>query len=97
MICYDVKYSYRYIQASTSSWGLTAVRKLPPVQGPVVQSIVSLTTSLRRHFVKYMLTTLSNPLSFFVEKMCESFAVQKILTFFQQKITVDLQYSRLKF
>ena len=39
------------------------------VQGPVVQSIVSLTTSLRRHFVKYMLTTLSNPLLFFVEKM----------------------------
>ena len=38
-------------------------------QGPVVQSIVSLTTSLRRHFVKYMLTTLSNPLLFFVEKM----------------------------
>ena len=37
--------------------------------GPVVQSIVSLTTSLRRHFVKYMLTTLSNPLLFFVEKM----------------------------
>ena len=39
------------------------------VQGPVVQSIVSLTTSLRRHFVKYMPTTLSNPLLFFVEKM----------------------------
>ena len=38
-------------------------------QGPVVQSIVSLTSSLRRHFVKYMQTTLSNPLLFFVEKM----------------------------
>ena len=38
-------------------------------QGPVVQSIVSLTMSLRHHFVKYMLTTLSNPLLFFVEKM----------------------------
>ena len=37
--------------------------------GPVVQSIVSLTTLLRRHFVKYMPTTLSNPLLFFVEKM----------------------------
>ena len=33
--------------------------------GPVVQSIVSLTTSLRRQFVKYMLTILSNPLLFF--------------------------------
>ena len=37
--------------------------------GPVVHSIVSLTTSLRRQFVKYMLTILTNPLLFFVEKM----------------------------
>ena len=37
-------------------------------QGPVLQSIVSLATLLRRHFVKYMLTTFSNPLLFFVEK-----------------------------
>ena len=37
--------------------------------GPVVQSIVSLTTSFRRHFVKYMPASLSNPLLFFVEKM----------------------------
>ena len=37
--------------------------------GPVVQSIVSPTSSLRRQFVKYMLTILSNPLLFFVEKM----------------------------
>ena len=35
-------------------------------QGPVVQSIVSLTTSLRCQFVKYMPTSLSNPLLFFV-------------------------------
>ena len=37
--------------------------------GPVVQSIVSLTTSLRRQLVKYMLTILSNTLLFFVGKM----------------------------
>ena len=37
--------------------------------GPVVQSILSLTTSLRRHLVKYMPTTLSNTLLFFVGKM----------------------------
>ena len=37
--------------------------------GPVVQSIVSLTASLRCQFVKYMPTTLSNPLLFFVGKM----------------------------
>ena len=38
-------------------------------QGSVVQSIVSLTTSLRRQLLKYMWTTLSNVLLFFVEKM----------------------------
>ena len=36
---------------------------------PVVQSIVSLTTSLRRQLVKFMWTILSNTLLFFVEKM----------------------------
>ena len=41
------------------------------VLGPVVQSIVSLTTSFRRYFVKYMPTTLSNPL-LFVLKKCET-------------------------
>ena len=39
--------------------------------GPVVQSIVILTTSLRCHFVKYMPTTLSNPLLFLLKK-CEN-------------------------
>ena len=37
--------------------------------GPVVQSIVSLTTSLRGHLVKYMPTTLSNTFDLFVGKM----------------------------
>ena len=37
--------------------------------GPVVQSIVSLTASLRRQFVKYMPTTYANTLLFFVGKM----------------------------
>ena len=55
--------------------------------GPVVQSIVSLTTSLIRQFIKYVLTTLSNPLLlFFLLKKCENL----LHTFFQQKITVDL-------
>ena len=39
------------------------------LQGPVVQSIVSLTTSLRHEFVKYMSTTKANTVLFFVEKM----------------------------
>ena len=37
-------------------------------QGPVVQSIVSLTTSLRCQLVKYMPTKLSNTLLFLLEK-----------------------------
>ena len=39
--------------------------------GLVVQSNVSLTTSLRRQFVKYMPTTFSNPLLFLLKK-CEN-------------------------
>ena len=41
----------------------------PVDQGPVVQSIVSLTTSSRRQLVKYMSTTLLNTPLFFVGKM----------------------------
>ena len=46
-----------------------ALHRVTKDHGPVVQSIVSLTTSLRRQFVKYMPTILSNPLLFFVGKM----------------------------
>ena len=53
-------------------------------QDPVVQSIVSLTISLRHKFVKQISAKVTNTLLFFVEK------VQRILTFFQQKITVYL-------
>ena len=45
---------------------VTAGQVCAEEQGPVVQSIVSLTMSLRHYFVKYMPTTLSNPLLFFV-------------------------------
>ena len=48
------------------------------IMGPVVQSIVILTTSLR--LVKYMRTTLSNTLLFLLEK-CEN-----LLQFFLQEI-----------
>ena len=48
-------------------------------QGPVVQSFVSLTMSLRRQLVNYMPTTYANTHLFFV-----GYALQKILTFFQQ-------------
>ena len=39
---------------------------------PVVRSIVSLTSSLRGHFVKCFTTLLPNTIIFFVEKMKEA-------------------------
>ena len=61
-------------------------------QGPVVQSMVSLTSSLRGQLVKYFTTLLLNTLKFFVEKMREAFALQKLLTLFQQKILANSRY-----
>ena len=60
--------------------------------GPVVQSIVSLTSSLRGQLVKCFMTLLPNTLLFFVDKMREAFAVQKLLLFFHQKILAYLRY-----
>ena len=62
------------------------------VQGPVVQSIVNLTSSLRGQPVKYFTTLLLNTVKFFVEKMREAFALQKLLTLFQQKILANSRY-----
>ena len=64
--------------------------------GPVVQSIISLTGSLRGQLVKYFTTLLLNTLKFFVEKVREAFALQKLLTLFQQKILAKSRYKRLK-
>ena len=65
--------------------------------GPVVQSIVSLTNLLRGQLVKCFMTLLPNTHIFFVEKMREAFALQKLLTFFQQKILANSRYfKRLK-
>ena len=61
------------------------------IQGPV-QSIVSLTSSLRGQLVKCFKTLLPNTLIFSVEKMREAFALQKLLTFFQQKILAYFRY-----
>ena len=49
-----------------------------------------LTTSLVNVSLKFQ--TLISQISryFFVEKMCEAFALQKLLSFFQQKISVYL-------
>ena len=56
--------------------------KVPPInQGQVVQSIVSLTSSLRGQLVKCFMTLQQNALIFFVEKMREAFFQQKILMY----------------
>ena len=60
--------------------------------GPVVQSIVSLTSSLRGQLVKCFTTLKPNTQVFFVEKMREAFALQKLLPFFQQKILAYIRY-----
>ena len=60
-------------------------------QGPVVQSIITLTSSLRGQLIKCFTTLLPNTLIYFDEKMREAFALQKLLTFFQQKILAYLR------
>ena len=59
-------------------------------QGPVEQSIVSLTSSLRGQLVKYFTTLLPNTLKFFVDRMREAFALQKLLTLFNKKYWQNL-------
>ena len=51
------------------------------ILGLVVQSIVSLTSSLEVKLLTVLVSTISNPQVFLLKKKC----VQKLLTFFQQK------------
>ena len=62
------------------------------IQGPVVQSVVSLTISLT-----VLADSIYNILIFFADKMWVAFALQKLLTFFQQKISAYLCITRFKF
>ena len=61
-------------------------------QGPAVQSIVSLMSSLRVISLTVLAVSIYNIMIFFAEKMWVAFAIQKLLTFFQQKI---LAYTRI--
>ena len=54
-------------------------------QGPVVQSLVSLTSSLRVISLTVLADSIYNILIFFAEKMWVAFALQKLLTFFSAK------------
>ena len=67
------------------------------VLGPVVQSVVSLTNSLRVISLTILADSIHNILIFFAEKMWVAFALQKLLTFFQQKIWAYLHITRFKF
>ena len=68
-----------------------------PDQGPVVQSIVSLTSSLRVISLTLLADSIHSILIFFAEKMWVAFALQKLLTFFQQNISAYLCITCCKF
>ena len=65
--------------------------------GPVVQSVVSLTSSVRVISLTVLADSIYNILISFAEKMWVAFALQKLLTFFQQKISAYLRITRCKF
>ena len=75
----------------------TVKAKAQIIQGPVVQSVVSLTSSLRVISLTVLADLIHSILIFFAEKMWVAFALQKLLTFFQQKISAYLRITRLKF
>ena len=55
------------------------------ILGPVVQSVVSLTSSLRVISLTVLADSIYNILIFFAEKIWVAFALQKLLTFFGTK------------
>ena len=67
-------------------------KALTRLQGPVVQSVVSITTSLRVISLTVLADPIHNILIFFAEKMWVAFALQKLLTFSKklQNICVSL-------
>ena len=69
VIVYSMHPKSHYIAFDQTLSQYTFASRISKDLGLVVQSIVSLTTSLRRQLVKFMWTTLSNTLLFFVEKM----------------------------
>ena len=64
---------------------------------PIVQNVVSLTSSLRVISLTGLADSIHNILIFFAEKMWVAFAMQKLLTFFQQKISAYLRITWCKF
>ena len=64
---------------------------------PVIQSVISLMSSLRVISLTVLADSIYNILILFAEKMWVAFAMQKLLTFFQQKISAYLRITGCKF
>ena len=64
-------------------------------KGRVVQSVVSLTSLLKVISLTVLTDWIYNIQIFFAEKMWVAFALQKLLTFFQQKISAYLHITQL--
>ena len=91
-LLYDLQHGFH------SKWSCeTQLVTLLEDLGPVVQSVVSLTSSLGVISLTVLEDSIHNILIFFAEKMWVAFALQKLLTFFQQKISAYLRITQLKF
>ena len=78
-------------------WMFSRKNKKSIYLGPVVQSIVSLMGALKVILLTILVDSIYNILIFFAEKMWVAFALQKLLTFFQQKISACLRITWFKF
>ena len=97
LLCFTFKEHAYFNSTTTCSLKTTISTTVSVYQGPVVQSIVSLTTSLRRQLVKYMPTALLKTLIFFVEKKCENILHAKGSHIFSNKnITAYLKCMEIK-
>ena len=79
-------------------WIVNRARKFKGL-GPVVQSVVSLTSLLRVISLTVLADSIYNILIFFAEKMWVAFALQKLLTFFSKKfqhicVSLDLNFNK---
>ena len=81
--CYKIA-EKRHSSSVSASLVMLLCKSCSRPPGPVVQSIVSLTTSLRCQFVQHMPSTLSNTLLFFVGK-CENLLHCKRFLHFSNK------------
>ena len=89
--CYRCLYSFTHYR-------MIRLQEYEIRMGPVVQSVVSLTSSLRVISLTVLVDSIYNFLIFFAEKMWVAFALQKLLTFFSQKyqhicVSLDVNFN----